>query len=188
MSWVSSLVATVVVNDMWQFVLRELFWYHVKKKAQILLFLDVDANQKSPQSCESPGSRRRDESFHEELRLETSYKYLQYFDKLNSFLNGFIYLCLKTMDWSIDTERINYYRPLSEAEGSWVVTSRSLILICLLLIHFVVVYLLQVLGLKCRQFEMDISSAYSGSCSGEYMLAPFPCCAGKDSVLQHLWH
>lgn len=50
---------------------------------------------------------------------------------------------------------------------------------------FVVVYLLQVLGLKCRQFEMDISSAYPGGCSGECIcvgLVPFSCCVGNDSI------
>lgn len=40
---------------------------------------------------------------------------------------------------------------------------------------FDVVYRLQVLGLECWQFEMDISSAHPGGCRGQYMLtASFP--------------
>lgn len=39
---------------------------------------------------------------------------------------------------------------------------------------FHAVYLLQVLGLKCRQFEMDISSADPGGSSGKYTLAVRP--------------
>lgn len=60
-------------------------------------------------------------------------------------------------------------------DRSWIITPRSLILILSLADPFYVVYRLQVLGLECWQFEMDISSAHPGGCRGEYMLtASFP--------------